>query len=571
MTMTDLASRLPQMFPVLSPAQIQLASRFASGATQTFPAGAKISDIGDRDVPTWLVLDGRLEAYKHDGLSRNVLIVSHDEGQFSGEVSQLSGRPALACFRAGPEGCRLLPFDAAHLKALIIGSAEVGETIMRAFILRRVGLIDGGSAGSVLIGIPGNSQLVRLQGFLTRNGYPNTVLNAEEDIEGRAFIERLGILPADLPLMVCPNGTVLKHPSDAEAACCLGITPELDPNKIYDVAVVGAGPSGLAAAVYAASEGLSVIVVDERAVGGQAGSSARIENYLGFPTGISGQALAGRAFNQALKFGAEIALPVSVTGLVPPLPGELASKPHQILLEGNRSIRAYTVVIASGARYRRPDIPHIEDYDGAGVSYWASAIEAKICENEEVILVGGGNSAGQAIAFLSPRVKRLHLIVRRDLSETMSTYLIDRIAALPNVDIHVGCELASLTEDARGGFNTIVRNLLDQNEKSFDVRRIFLFIGADPNTAWIKCRISTDDKGFITTGSGLSETVVAELGRTPLPLETSVPNVFAIGDVRAGSTKRVAAAVGEGAAVVSEIHAALKFIRPDKPSLPTAL
>ncbi len=569
MTTTDLASRLPQMFPVLSRAQVQLASRFASGPTQTFPGGAKISDIGDRDVPTWLVLDGRLEAYKHDGLSRNVLIVSHDEGQFSGEVSQLSGRPALACFRAGPEGCRLLPFDAAHLKALIIGSAEVGETIMRAFILRRVGLIDGGSAGSVLIGIPGNSQLVRLQGFLTRNGYPNTVLNAEEDIEGRAFIERLGILPADLPLMVCPNGTVLKHPSDAEAACCLGITPELDPKKIYDLAVVGAGPSGLAAAVYAASEGLSVIVVDERAVGGQAGSSARIENYLGFPTGISGQALAGRAFNQALKFGAEIALPVSVTGLVPPLPGELATKPHQILLEKDRSIRAHTVVIASGAQYRRPNIPHIEDYDGVGVSYWASAIEAKICENEEVILVGGGNSAGQAIAFLSPRVKRLHLIVRHDLSETMSTYLIDRIAALPNVDIHVGCELASLTENDRGGFTTIVRNLLDQNETSFDVRRIFLFIGADPNTAWIKCRISTDDKGFITTGSGFDDAVVGELGRLRLPLETSVPNVFAIGDVRAGSTKRVAAAVGEGAAVVSEIHAALKFIKSDKFSPPT--
>ncbi|WP_307145836.1 FAD-dependent oxidoreductase [Rhizobium tibeticum] len=563
MTTADLASRQTQIFPVLSSAQVQLASRFTSGPAQTFPAGAKISDIGDRDVPAWLVLAGRLEAYKHDGLNQNSLIVSHDEGQFSGEVSQLSGRPALASFRAGPEGCQLLPFDAVHLKALIIGSAEVGEIIMRAFILRRVGLIDGGGAGSVLIGIPGNSQLVRLQGFLTRNGYPNTVLNAEEDIEGRAFIERLGILPADLPLMVCPNGTVLKHPSDAEAACCLGITPELDPSKIYDVAVVGAGPSGLAAAVYAASEGLSVIVVDERAVGGQAGSSARIENYLGFPTGISGQALAGRAFNQALKFGAEIALPVSVTGLVPPPPGELASKPHQILLDGDRSINARAVVIASGAQYRRPSIPHIEDYEGTGVSYWASAIEAKICENEEVVLVGGGNSAGQAIAFLSPRVKRLHLVVRRNLSETMSTYLIDRIAALPNVDIHVGCELASVADDARGGFTTIVRRLSDQNEKSFDVRRIFMFIGADPNTAWIKCRISTDDKGFITTGSGFGDAVVAELGRLRLPLETSVPNVFAIGDVRAGSTKRVAAAVGEGAAVVSEIHAALKFIRSE--------
>jgi thioredoxin reductase (NADPH) len=561
MTTSDLTSRLPQLFPVLSPAQIEIAARFASGPVQAFLPQAKISDVGDRDVPAWLVVSGTLEAYKHNGLSKDALIVSHDEGEFSGEVSQLSGRPALASFRAGSDGCKLLPFDSLHLKALIIGSAEVGEIIMRAFILRRVGLIDGGGAGPVLIGTPGNQQLVRLQGFLTRNGYPNTVLNAQEDIEGRAFVERLGILPDDLPLMVCPNGTVLKQPSDAEAACCLGITPELDPDKIYDLAVVGAGPSGLAAAVYAASEGLSVIVVDERAVGGQAGSSSRIENYLGFPTGISGQALAGRAFNQALKFGAEIVLPVTVTGLVPPPPGEIASQPHRILLEGDRSIRARTVVIASGAQYRRPAVPHIEDYEGAGVSYWASAIEAKICENEEVVLVGGGNSAGQAIAFLSPRVKRLHLIVRRDLSETMSTYLIDRIAALPNVDIHVGCELAAVTGDNQQVFRTTVRRFSDKAEQSFDVRRIFLFIGADPNTSWIKCRISTDDKGFITTGSDFGDAIVAELGRPRLPLETSVPNVFAIGDVRAGSTKRVAAAVGEGAAVVSEIHSALKTIK----------
>lgn len=559
MSSDSLETRRHQMFPVLSAAQVQIAGRFASSGPHSFAPGEIVSQIGDRHSPAWLILSGRLDVFRHDGLSMpEALITSHDAGQFSGEVSQLSGRPVLAGGRAGPEGCVALAFDAAHLKALIIGSAEIGEIIMRAYILRRVELINFGGAGSVLIGHPGEPNLVRLQGFLTRSGYPHVVLDAASDHEGRGLVERLGILASELPLMVCPSGTVLKHPTDAEAACCLGITPELDPETVYDVAIVGAGPSGLAAAVYAASEGLSVIVIDNRSIGGQAGSSSRIENYLGFPTGISGQALAGRAFNQALKFGAEIALPLDVNELIPAPAGKRRTDPMVLRIDGDRAVKARTVVIASGARYRRPDIPDIARFEGAGISYWASAIEAKLCENDDIALVGGGNSAGQAIAFLAPRVRRLHLVIRRSLAETMSTYLIDRIAALPNVEMHLGCELTALSEDPHGRLAATITELRAQSEKNFDLRRVFMFIGADPNTDWIKCRIKTDDRGFIRTGTTFSPEVEEELGRRALQLETSLPNVFAIGDVRAGSTKRVAAAVGEGAAVVSDIHAALR-------------
>jgi thioredoxin reductase (NADPH) len=346
------------------------------------------------------------------------------------------------------------------------------------------------------------------------------------------------VLDEELPVVVCPTGTLLKRPSQVELARCLGITPELDPGMLYDVAIVGAGPAGLAAAVYAASEGLSVIVLDERSVGGQAGASSRIENYLGFPTGISGQALAGRAFNQALKFGAEIAIPLRVERL------DCAADPLALDLSGDRRVRTRAIVIASGARYRRLDVANLEAFEGAGVSYWASPIEARLCAGEDIALVGGGNSAGQAIVFLAPQVRRLHLIVRRPLAETMSRYLIDRIAALPNVEIHTGTEIASLEGDRATGLAAVIcRNRGDGTLNRHSLRHLFLFIGADPNAGWLSGCVETTDKGFVITGAGA------------LPLETSQPGVFAIGDVRAGSTKRVAAAVGEGAAVVAQIHA----------------
>ena len=327
---------------------------------------------------------------------------------------------------------------------------------------------------------------MRLQGFLRRNTYPYTVLDASADEEGRAVVERLGVQPEELPLMICPNGTVLKRPTDAEAAICLGITPELDPETLYDVAVVGAGPAGLATAVYAASEGLSVLVLDQRAFGGQAGASARIENYLGFPTGISGMALAGRAFNQALKFGAEIAIPLEVARLDCGGSARRPGDPLRLELTDGSSVRARTVVVASGARYRRPDIPNLADFEGSSVSYWASPVEAKLCEGEEVALVGGGNSAGQAVVFLAPKVKRLHLVVRGDgLEASMSRYLIDRIQALPNVDLHVGKEVVALEGDRDGLTAAVFRQRASGATHACPLRHLFLFIGADPNAAWL--------------------------------------------------------------------------------------
>jgi thioredoxin reductase (NADPH) len=543
------------MFPVLDRAQVETAKRFASGPPRTFAPGEDVYRIAERHAPAWLVLEGSIEVVRREGVDREVPVTTHGPGQFSGEIGQLSGRSAIAAGRAGPQGCTALPFDAAHLRALVVGTAEIGEIVMRAFILRRVGLIEAGGSGSVLVGSPGAPDFVRLQGFLSRNGFPFVVLDESQD-EGRAVIERFGVAREDLPLMLCPNGVVLRRPTDAEAGICLGITPELDPRKVYDVAVVGAGPAGLAAAVYAASEGLSVLVLDQRAFGGQAGASARIENYLGFPTGISGQALAGRAFTQAMKFGAEVAIPIEVARLDC---GD-GAKPRAtrgLALTSGGAVQARTVVVASGVRYRRPDIPNLSTFEGAGVSYWASPIEAKLCEGEEVALVGGGNSAGQAVVFLAPKVRRLHLIVRgAGLEASMSRYLIDRIAALPNVTLHVRTEVVALEGDRAQGLTAATfRDRTTGATRTEPLRHLFLFIGADPNAAWLEGCVALDDKGFVQTGGGFPPGVGA--GRAVLPLETSAPRVFAIGDVRAGSTKRVAAAVGEGAAVVAQIHGVL--------------
>jgi thioredoxin reductase (NADPH) len=496
---------------------------------------------------------------RRDGLAREVAITTHHAGQFSGEVNQLAGRGYLATGRAGPEGCTALPFDGPHVRALMIGSADVGEIMMRAFILRRVGLIEEGGAGSVLVGNPGTPDLVRLEGFLRRNGYPYAVLDASAEEGGRALVERLGILPKELPLLVCSNGTVLKRPTDSEAGICLGITPELDPQIVYDVAVVGAGPAGLATAVYAGSEGLSVIVLDQRAFGGQAGASMRIENYLGFPTGISGMALAGRAFNQALKFGVEIAIPLEVARLDCGNSGG----PLRLELNNGGMVRARTVVVASGARYRRPPIPNLSIFEGAGISYWASPVEAKLCEGEEVALIGGGNSAGQAAVYLAPKVKQLNLVVRGEgLEASMSRYLIDRIKALPNVELHTKTEIVGLEGDqATGLTGAVFRDRTTRATHTCPLRHLFLFIGADPNASWLDQCVDVDGKGFVVTGEKFADGN-GTIGRPPLPLETSRPGVFAIGDVRAGSTKRVAAAVGEGAAVVAQIHSALAAESP---------
>lgn len=533
-------TRRTQMFPQLDAGQRAAAARFAAGPARRFAPGEALYAIGEAGIPAWLLLEGTVEVMRRDGLRGEAPITVHQAGEFTGEVSQLAGRPSLAAGRAGPGGCVALPFDAANLRALMVGSAELGEIVMRAMILRRVDLLEAGGAGAVLVGRPGSPAVTRLGGFLRMSGIPWLVLDADAAGEGRELVERLGVAPVELPLMVCPDGQVLRAPSEAEAAACLGLVRPLDPDLLYDVAVVGAGPAGLATAVYAASEGLSVLVLDAGAMGGQAGRSSRIENYLGFPTGISGHALAARAFNQALKFGAETAIPLGVAGLECGSGGD----PVALRLKDGRRVRARAVVVASGARYRRPALPGLERFEGAGASYWATPVEARLCAGEEVALVGGGNSAGQAAVFLAGHVRRLHLVARRPLGATMSRYLVDRIAALPNVELHEDHELAALDggDELTGA---VLRRRSDGTCRQLDLKHLFLFIGADPNADWLPAAVARDAAGFVLTGRGA------------LPLETSRPGVFAIGDVRAGSTKRVAAAVGEGAAVVAQLHLVL--------------
>ncbi|GLH80728.1 thioredoxin reductase [Bradyrhizobium sp. SSBR45G] len=544
-------ARRAQMFPTLSEMQISVALRFASAVARRFDAHEMIYDVGASNVPAWLILEGSADARMHGAAGTSSLITTYRRGQFTGETNHLSGRATLMSVVAGESGAVAIPFDAPHLRALVIGSAEVGETIMRAYILRRIMLIEEGEiggAGSILVGRRDAPEIVRLSGFLARNGYPYTAIDAAEP-EGRELVQRLGIAAEDLPLMICPNGRLLSNPSDADAASCLGILPVIDPSTVYDVAIVGAGPAGLAAAVYAASEGLSALVLDSRAFGGQAGASARIENYLGFPTGISGLALAGRAFNQAIKFGAEVAIPLTVDQLH--CHGENADVPFSLALSNGITVRARSIVIASGARYRRLDIPKIVELEGAGVSFWASPIEARLCAGGHVTLVGGGNSAGQAVAFLAPRVARLDLVVRRPLEQTMSRYLVDRIAALSNIELHVATEVTGLHGSrATGVTGVTLRDARTGAIRERESRHLFLFIGADPNSAWINGCVAIDEKGFVLTGERAG-------AGDRLPLETSRAGIFAVGDVRAGSTKRVAAAVGEGATVVSQIHAVL--------------
>jgi len=413
---------------------------------------------------------------------------------------------------------------------------------MRAFILRRAALLEGDSVGSVILGEAGSPDTVRLRGLLSRNSYPHSLIDADGP-EGKALVVRLGVQPDDLPILICPSGTMLRRPSDAEAGVGLGIVPDIKPGTEYDVIVIGAGPGGLATAVYAASEGLSVLVLDSRSFGGQAGASSRIENYLGFPTGISGQALTARAFIQAQKFGAQFAVPVSVVELdcsQPPL--------HRIALDNGVSVYGRTVVVASGARYRRPEIENLDRFEGTSVSYWATPIEATLCEGREIVLVGGGNSAGQAAVFLSSYARRVHMAVRSSgVDASMSRYLIDRIAATPNIDLRVRTAVTGLSGTTDGILESVDLICRESGDiRKVDAQYMFLFIGADPNTQWLDRRIALDNKGFVTTGSD-----------SQLPLETSSPGVFAIGDVRCGSVKRVAAGVGEGAAAVAQIHAYL--------------
>src|SRR5712672_2787092 len=438
----------------------------------------------------------------------------------------------------------------------MIEEPELGERIMHALILRRVALIEAGTGGPVLIGPESSPDVVRLQGFLAGNAYPHHLLDPAKDDDAARLVQQYAPAPADLPLAVCPKGTVLKNPNEAELARALGMVPIDETAQTYDVAIVGAGPAGLSTAVYAASEGLSVIVLDARAFGGQAGASARIENYLGFPAGISGQALTGRAYVQAQKFGARIMIPTEVVRL------DLTATPIALHLDDGRRVKASTVVVATGARYRRLNVPNLGDFEGHGVWYWASPIEARLCRDEEIVLVGGGNSAGQAAVFLRSFAAKIWVLVRGlSLAESMSQYLIDRIAAIDNIEILTHTEIVALYGSREKQLERVRwRNNVTGEETEKPIRHLFCFIGADPATAWLGgSGVALDAKDFILTGSDVpSDARRSNNGSgRPLPLETSVRGVFASGDVRSGSVKRVGAAIGEGAVVGAELHTVL--------------
>ena len=549
----NIDDRRDQVFPKLASSETDRLRRF--GEERHFRAGECLFEAGHAGPGMFVLLTGSAEVTRRDGFGHTVRIVKLSAGDFVAEVGELSGRPALVGARALTE-LDTIVVPPTQLRALLIADVALGERIMRALILRRMLLIETGAGGPVLIGPATNPDLVRLQGFLARNAYPHRVLDPAEDGDARSLIECYAPRPSDLPLAVCADGSVLRNPTEGELARCLGMVGHDAPDRTYDVAVVGAGPAGLATAVYAASEGLSVIVCDARAFGGQAGASARIENYLGFPTGISGQALAGRAFVQAQKFGAEIAIPSEAASL------DCETTPLSLNMADGSRVHARAIVVASGARYRRPDIPHLKDFEGRGVWYWASPIEARLCRSEEVVLVGGGNSAGQAAVYLSGFAAKVWVLVRGDgLAETMSRYLVDRIGAAANIEVLSKTEVVALLGAQDGQLERVRwRRHATGEEIERAIRNVFLFVGADPATEWLlEGGIDMDAKGFVRTGDGPSPgaSPATEDTAEKLPLESSLPGVFAVGDVRSGSVKRVGGAIGEGAAVVAQLHSFL--------------
>jgi thioredoxin reductase (NADPH) len=551
--MSTIDTRHEQMFPKLTPREIDRLRRF--GEVRRYAPGEALFLTGDIAPGMYVLIKGSVRVTRRDPLGHSAPIVEMGPGQFVAEVGQLSGQPAFVDVHAIDDVEALL-IPPQNLRALMIEEPELGERIMQALILRRVVLIEAGAGGPVLIGPESSPDIIRLQGFLARNAYPHQLLDPEKDEDAAKLVQQYAPSPTDLPLAVCPKGTILKNPSEAELARALGMVPVDERDQTYDVAVVGAGPAGLSTAVYAASEGLSVIVLDARAFGGQAGASARIENYLGFPAGISGQALTGRAFVQAQKFGARMVIPAEV---VRP---DLTEAPLALRLDDGRRVKAQTVVVATGARYRRLNIPNLSDFEGRGVWYWASPIEARLCRDEEIVLVGGGNSAGQAAVFLRNFAKKIWMLVRGpSLAESMSQYLIDRIRAIDNIEVLTNTEIVALYGSREKQLERVRwRNNLTGEETEKPIRHVFCFIGAEPATAWLRdCGVALNTKNFILTGSDVPPEArwsINGSGR-PLPLETSVRNVFASGDVRSGSVKRVGAAIGEGAVVGAELHAAL--------------
>jgi thioredoxin reductase (NADPH) len=553
--MPNVDPRDENMFPKFLQSEMDRLRRY--GHQQHFTDGQPLFVTGEIAPGLFVIETGRVQVTRRDPLGHLAPIVEETAGDFVAEVEQLSGRPALVDVHA-VEDVEAILIPGQNLRSVMIAEPELGDRIMRALILRRTALIEVGAGGPVLIGPEDAPDLVRLQGFLTRNAYPYQVQDPAKDRDAADLLAGYAAKPSDLPLVVCPKGNILKNPTEAELARALGMVRTDVQDRIYDVAIVGAGPAGLATAVYAASEGLSVAVFDSHAFGGQAGASARIENYLGFPIGISGQDLTGRAYVQAQKFGAEMAIPTEISRL------DCRQKPFVVEFGPTGRTRASAVVIASGARYRRLDVPNLGKFEGRGVWYWASPIEARLCRQEEIALVGGGNSAGQAAVFLHDYAAKIWLLVRGpSLSENMSQYLVDRINATSNIEVLTNTNVIALSGSPQGQLQRIRwRNQLSQEETEKPIRHLFLFIGADPATGWLHDCVSLDAKGFVQTGACVPQEAPSEDNRAqPLPLQSNIPGIFAVGDVRSCSVKRVGAAIGEGAAAVAQLHTYLSGLR----------
>lgn len=539
-----------QILPKLSAGQIARISPF--GRERLLPDGELLWEVGATNTPFFVILEGAISVLA--GSVEHIIAVV-EQGEFTGSLDMLSGRRVAASARARARGAaRVLEIDRGRLRAFVQTDVELGEIFLRTFILRRGTLVASGEGDVVLIGSRHSAGTLRLQEFLTRNYRPYTYLDVHGDPMIQTTLDTFQVGIDDLPVVICRGVRVLKMPTIEELAECLGLN-FLDENKVRDLVVVGAGPAGLAAAVYASSEGLEVLVLEAFAPGGQAGASSRIENYLGFPTGISGKDLAAHAFVQAEKFGAEVVVARTATRLACDHP------PYRIELASGAAIQARAVVIATGVEYRKPEIANLARFEGVGIYYAATPLEAKVCEQEEVIVVGGGNSAGQAAVFLASSVRRVHMLVRGPgLAESMSRYLIRRIEEIPNIELRTHTQIEAVDGTSRLERVTW-RDSAHNSRTTVDVRHVFLMTGADPNTRWLEQCVVLDAKGFIKTGTDFSaeelRTANWPLARLPFLFETSLPGVFAVGDARANSTKRVAAAVGEGSACVQLVHRVL--------------
>jgi thioredoxin reductase (NADPH) len=543
------AERREQLFPKLADAQVE---RIATvGRKRRVAEGEMLIKQGDL-APFFVVLSGRLDIIQPTDQGE-LTIVQHQPGEFTGELNMLTGRRSLVCARMGEAG-EVLELSPEEMQAIVQTDVGISQVLMTAFIFRRLELIANHVGDVAVIGSPHSPGTLRIKEFLTRNGHPYTYLDLDKDSGVQEMLDKFRVRVDEIPVVICRGSMVLRNPSNQQVADCLGLNPKLDETQVLDVVVVGAGPAGLAAAVYAASEGLNVLMIETTAPGGQAGSSSKIENYLGFPTGISGQNLAGRAYAQAQKFGAKLIIARSAVKLS-------GKRPYKIALDDGRSVAGRTVVIATGAQYRKLPLKNLDDFEGMGIYFGATFIEAQLCAEEEVIVVGGGNSAGQAAVFLSEMSKHVHMLVRSNgLADTMSRYLIRRIEDSPKITLHSCTEIVAL----EGEHHLERVQWRDKNTgatETHDIRHIFLMTGATPNTQWLNDCVALDDKGFVRTGSDLTEDDLLKSGwpleRHPFLLETSLPGVLAVGDVRSGNVKRVASAVGEGSISIHLAHKAL--------------